>query len=101
MTKLFISLGLQDIKSCLKGNLERYDLKHEQQLEFVDELELADVVLTEVNSIYRFPNTPTVALTDNVSILSDYENVYEIVPFPTSSNDLPMVHKALIVCQSP
>lgn len=100
MTKLFISLGLQDMKSCLKGNLERYDLKNERKIEFVEEPELADVVLTEVNSLYRFTKYPTVALSDNESILAEYENVYEIVPFPTNSNDLPMVHRAITKCQS-
>ena len=101
MTKVFISLGLQEIKSCLRGNLERYDLNIGKQIEFVEEQELADVVLTEVNSCYRFPDIPTVALTDNIAILGEYENVFEIVPFPTSQNDLPMVHRALVTCLSP
>lgn len=99
MTKLYISLGLLTIKSCLKGNLERYDLKIGQQIEFVDELELANVVLTEVNSLYLFADKPTIALTDNSSIIKEYENVIDIVPFPTSQNDLPVIHRAIVACQ--
>lgn len=99
MTKLYISLGLQNIKSCLKGNLERYDLKSGHKIEFVDEVELADVVLTELNSLYRFTNIPTIALTDNDGVLKEYENVVDIAPFPTSQNDLPVIHRAIIACQ--
>jgi len=98
LTKVFISLGLQEIKSCLRGKLERYDLATTHDLEFVQEVELADIVLTEVNSIYRFAGTPTVALTDNESIIDEYENVVNIAMFPTSANDLPVIHRALVKC---
>lgn len=98
MTKLFISMGLLNIKSCLRGNLEIYDLKHGHQLEFVEEQELADVVLTEPNSIYRFANIPTVALSDNENLIAEYENVYAVESFPMSHNDLPPIHTAILSC---
>lgn len=96
MVKVFISLGLQNIKSCLRGNLERLDLKQGQQLEFVDELGLADVILTEPNSLHLFDEAVTVALSDNNNLLAEFENLIEVVPFPTNHNDLPPVIRALV-----
>jgi len=96
MTKVFISLGLQNIKGCLKGNLEILDLKSGHRLEFVEEVELADVVLTEPNSIYRFPSVATVALTDNEELIKEFDNLIDVVPFPTAHNDLPVVINALV-----
>lgn len=96
MVNVFISLGLQNMKSCLRGNLEVLDLKRGQQLEFVEELALADVVLTEPNSIYLFPDNVVIALSDNEKLLGEHEYLLDIVPFPTSHNDLPAVIAALV-----
>ena len=96
MIKVFISIGLQNMKSCLRGNLEILDLKQGQQLEFVEEVGLCDVVLTEPNSIYMFPDYPVIALSDNISLLSEYEQVLAVSPFPTSYNDLPPIVRALV-----
>lgn len=99
MVNVFISLGLQNMKSCLRGNLEVLDLKRGQQLEFVEELELADVVLTEPNSIHLFQSNVVIALSDNENLLSEHDYLLDIVPFPTSHNDLPPVISALVAAK--
>ena len=96
MVNVFISLGLQSIKGCLRGNLEVLDLRQGQQLEFVEEKELADVILTEPNSIHLFPTYPTVVLSDNDALLSEFDNLVDVVSFPTSHNYLPPIIKALV-----
>ena len=96
MKNVYISMGLQNIKSCLKGNLEVYDLREGQKLNFVLEKELADVVLTEPNSLYLFTGYPTVVLSDNDELVKEYENCVEAVPFPMSQNDLPPIRRALL-----
>lgn len=100
MVKVFISLGLQSIKGTLKGELQIFDLQQGQQIEFVEEKELAEVVLTEPTTIHLFSSYPTVVLSDNFSLLSEFENVVDVVSFPTNHNDLAPVIKALTVTRA-
>ena len=97
MVRVYVSIGLQNIRSCFKGNLERYDLKNQpQQIEFTDDIDHAEVVIAEPNSVYLFSNTPTIVLSDNEELVKEFEQVFEICPFPMASNDLPCIHKAVI-----
>jgi len=90
-------MGLQNIKDCFKGNLERYDLQHQpQQLEFTDDVDYAEVVISEPNSIYLFNNTPVIALSDNENLIGEWSQVFDTCPFPTASNDIPCIHKAVL-----
>jgi len=54
------------------------------------------VVLSELNSVYKYAEYPTVALTDNRDVMLEYDNVIGICPFPTSYNDLPVIRNTLL-----
>ena len=97
MVRVYVSMGLHDIKSCFKGNLEKYDLYHQpQMIEFVDDVDYAEVVISEPNSVYRYNNTPVIALSDNDELIKEFSQVFDTCPFPTSVNDLPCIYKAVM-----